>query len=226
VTRPPSTILERILVVLAIAVAGLWAYRLATGPPTGLWLVAKASFAPLLALAAFSRRDAADHALLGVALLAHGAGDLLLEVRFVAGVVAFLVGQLLYVALFWRRRRPVEEIGGGARIGAGAVALVGALFLGLLAPRLAGALAVAIPVYAVSLLAMATTALWSGRGQPWVGLGGLLFVASDALLSMELFLGGMTPGRLLVWPLYALAQLAIVLGWLRPVAAPRAGLAL
>jgi len=214
VTRPAPKLLERILVLLAVAVAGLWAYRLATGPPTGIWLAAKAAFAPLLAIAAFARRDAVDRALLGTALVAHGAGDLLLEVRFVAGVVAFLLGQLLYVAIFWRRRRPVEEIGGGARIGAGVVALVGALFLGMLAPRLAGALAIVVPVYAVSLLAMATTALWSGRGQPWVGLGGLLFVASDALLAMELFLGGMTPGRLLVWPLYATAQLLIVLGWL------------
>jgi uncharacterized membrane protein YhhN len=177
----------------------------------------------LLAAIAAGRRAAARDGLLALALALHAAGDVLLELALLAGLAAFLAGHLAYVALFWPARRDADELGGAIRLALGALALVGALFLALLGPVLEGAAVVAVPLYVVALLAMAGAALLAGRGQPLVGLGGLLFVASDALLAIELFLGGFGGAqgargwsvRLLVWPLYVAAQLALALGWVR-----------
>ena len=61
---------------------------------------------------------------------------------------------------------------------------------------------------------MAGSALICRRGRPFLPLGALLFVGSDALLSLGLFERGASAGSRLVWPLYALAQMAIAFGWI------------
>ena len=208
--------IDRALVAIAVAAAALWLAATAAGTAAGALLAAKGAVLPLLALVAWRRRrEIAGGAALAVALLLHGAGDLLLELAFLAGVGAFFAGHLVYIALFWRHRRAVDDLGGGAKLAIGMLALTGALFLALFGARLGGALAIAVPLYVAALLTMAASALAAGRGQPLVGAGALLFVASDGLLAVELFLGGAGGGRLLVWPLYVAAQLAMALGWIR-----------
>ena len=218
------TALERALVALALAGALVWLVASARGEAGGALLAAKAAPAVLLAAIAAGRSAAPRDGLLALALVLHAAGDVLLEVAFLAGLAAFLAGHLAYLALFWPARRAVDELGGATKLGLGALALLGALFLALLGPGLEGARAAAVPLYVAALLAMAGAALVSGRGQPWVSAGALLFVASDALLGLELFLGlggsvepagaRSLPG-LAVWPLYVAAQLALALGWVR-----------
>jgi uncharacterized membrane protein YhhN len=130
---------------------------------------------------------------------------------------------LLYVRVFWRHRLALDDVGGGAKLAVGGLALFAAGFLAFLAPRLAGALTPAIPIYVAALTAMGGAAWWCGHGRPWVPLGATLFVFSDALLGLELFAGGAPGGRALVWPLYVTGQVAIATGWAQSRSAKREG---
>lgn len=205
---------SRILIALsALGALAWWATLLLAAAPA--WALAFKALAvlPLGALALARRREAG--ALLGLGLLAHACGDLLLEVTtLVVAVAAFGTGHLLYAVLFGRRMRSWDEVGGGAKVGLGLLALVAGL---LLPPLLAAAPAgLRLPVggYVALLVGMAAFALVTGRGQPWVALGALAYVLSDALLGAQMFglTGGL--GRGLTWPLYWGGQLAMAIGWL------------
>jgi len=209
------TRLDRGLLALALLGAVGWgAVNLAHAGAGTLWPL-KALTVPPLALLAWRRRESVPGArLLAAALAAHAAGDLLLEIApLLAGVAAFAAGHLLLVTLFWRHRVGWDEVKGGPKLRLGLLALTGALTLSLLRGGLRGPLSLAVPGYAMTLLAMAATAQLARRGQPFVAAGAVAFVLSDALLGLALFrhLAGGAP---LVWPLYVVAQGSIALGWI------------
>jgi uncharacterized membrane protein YhhN len=209
----------------AVAAAIGWFAVLISGADGDAWLAVKAAAVGWLAVWAFARRDHdADAGWLAAALLADAAGDLLLELAFLAGVGAFFVGHLLYIALFWRRRLALDDVGAGRKLALGLIALAAALFVAVLAPRLHGAMTIAVPLYAGALAAMCGAAWLCSRGRPWVPAGATLFLASDALLSLQLFAGGVPGGRLAVWPLYFAGQALIAWGWLRSGVATGAAL--
>jgi uncharacterized membrane protein YhhN len=205
---------SRILVALAaLGAVAWWATLLLAAVPA--WALAFKALAvlPLGALALARRSEAG--ALLGLGLLAHACGDLLLEVTtLVAAVASFGTGHLLYAVLFGRRMRSWEEVGGGAKVGLGLLALLAGLLLPPVLDAAPAGLRLPVGGYVALLVAMAALALVSGRGQPWVALGALAFVLSDALLGMQMFGLAAGLGRGLTWPLYWGGQLAIALGWL------------
>ncbi len=138
-------------------------------------------------------------------------GDVLLDIWFEVGMVGFLVMQLCYIAGFlrlgaWaglRTRWPVAV----------AYLLVGVGANVALWPHL-GDLAVPVLVYSTAILTMA--ALASGVTSR-VGLGGALFVISDALIGVDKAGAGF-PGRgLIVLLTYLAAQYLIATGWARRV---------
>jgi uncharacterized membrane protein YhhN len=197
----------------ALAAAGWWATLLFEAVPT--WAVGLKALAvlPLAALAIACRPGAGP--LLGLALLVHSCGDLLLEVApFLVAVATFGVGHLIYAAMFARARRPWDEVAGGAKLALGGLALA----LGVLLPTILAAapveLRLPVGIYALVLGTMAALAQVSGRGQPWIAAGALAYVASDALLGLHLFGGSVPAGRALIWPLYWCGQAAIALGWI------------
>jgi len=202
---------ERILWILAVAAALVW-WRIS--PHAVGWQLAFKALPVLLVASAFWQGGSrvADRGRVAAALLLHAAGDLGLELEFLAGMALFLVGHLLWIGALWRRHRSAEALSGGDRLRLGALALAGAALLVVLSPRLGGAMRVAVPAYAATLLVMAGLAQLSRRGRPWVPLGGLIFVASDALLGSGRFLHARAAGGL-VWPLYIAAQLTLAGGW-------------
>ena len=205
---------SRALVALSCAAAVAWAILNLESEARGALVIVKGATVGALALAALLQRASLPGgALLAVALAAHAAGDVLLELSLLAGVAAFFLGHLGYFALFWPERRAVGEIGGASKLLLGLLALLAALFLARLAPALDGAERWAIPVYVAALVSMAGSAVVCRRGRPWVPLGALLFLVSDALLSFGLF-GAATESSRLVWPLYAGGQIAIACGWI------------
>lgn len=179
------------------------------------WLVAKFATVAVLALLAVSMRQrVAGSRLVATALGLHALGDVLIERRFELGLGAFLAGHLVWIALFWRHRRSLDELHGGRKLALGALAITAALVLAVLVPRLpAGPLAIAVPGYVAVLVLMAGSAWLARPAQPWLEVGGSLFVLSDALLGLREFagLGGV---GVVVWPLYVAAQLNLALGWL------------
>jgi uncharacterized membrane protein YhhN len=117
------------------------------------------------------------------------AGDVLLMLprdRFVAGLAAFLVAHLLYIAAFTSNGVAVTWWI------ALTLAAYGVVLLRILLLHVAARLKPAVIVYALALLTMAWTAAErDGSGPPPTGafalMGGVLFVASDSALAINRF---------------------------------------
>jgi uncharacterized membrane protein YhhN len=207
---------DRLLLLAALAAACAYGTFAAGAQVSLAWALIKGIPMTALALLAVRHRGREGAALLAAALAIHAAGDVLLELApLLAGVGAFLAGHLAYAALFVRLRESWARVRGGAKLRLGLLLLA----VGAAAPVVvAGApapLRLPIAAYAAALTAMAALAQLTRRGVP-VGLGALLFVASDALLGAGWFGGAAIPGgRGLVWPLYVGGQLSIALGVLR-----------
>lgn len=145
------------------------------------------------------------------------AGDVLLMLpgdHFVAGLVAFLLAHLCYIAAF---------VPGMRRRDAAWAALPLLLYAGInlagLWPYLPPALKAPVLAYVLVLAAMAMAAIarWRGaaRTSPLRGaagsaaVGALLFVASDSLLAWDRFAGTVPAPALAVLATYFLAQWCI-----------------
>jgi len=159
--------------------------------------------------------------LLGLALALSAIGDFALSRRgnhaFLAGMGAFALAHLVYIALFFRLilvgSRPPDVLH----------AVLSGLILGAalsckrwLVPY-AGALKLPVIAYIVILTTMSILAFWVPI-QFWpVQLGAALFVLSDFVLSLTIFrLGDKRPWRrfasIVVWSSYFLAQCFLAWG--------------
>ena len=130
--------------------------------------------------------------------------------RFRAGVAAFLVGHLAYLACFASLGLPMP-----AWSWAGLAVLAAALFATRsVVPathRLEGpALSVPVAVYSVVIGAMLLCAWFTGV--PLVALGASVFVVSDAVLSIDRFVRPIPHARLILMITYHVGQALIVAG--------------
>ena len=134
--------------------------------------------------------------------------------------VAFLIGHLIAIHLYWRHRRAAL---------APSQKLLGLVLL-VTVPLIAWALpadrasAPGIALYSTGLGAMAAAAWTSSFPRYRVGLGAVLFVLSDLLIFAHVgpLAHSVLPG-LLIWPLYYFGQFLIctgVIGELRSRATP------
>lgn len=154
------------------------------------------------ALASSSTREAR---MIAAVMVAGAAGDVALELSTVAGGAFFLLSHLIAIALYLRSRRPSPA---ASQRAAAAALLVGVPLSAWLLARDPQAV-----VYAAALGAMAGSAWLSRFSRYHVGLGALLFVASDLLIFARL--GGVLDEAVtgwLVWPLYYAGQLLICTG--------------
>ncbi len=142
----------------------------------------KATLMPLLL--AWSRSRQAPP-LLQAALLASAAGDLLLETELQsAGIAAFAAAHACYLALMLP-----ESTQRSWRV----LAAYGALWAALVAVLSRGLGSQRVPVAAYALL-LTATAVVSRWHNPRSGVGGALFLVSDALIALRLA-GKDFPGR-------------------------------
>ena len=182
------------------------------------WLVAF-KLASILPLALLGFRV---NSRLGIALTFGAIGDLALGVRqlgsldadklFLFGLSSFLLGHLVYIAMF-RKCRATDGWKTGWVRWLGVLVIVIALgaVLGTLRNSL-GSLLLPVVVYALVLAAMAISAQLTEIGNPLAALGALCFVASDAMLAIGKFSGPFPGHEPLVWVTYYFAQLLIFLG--------------
>ncbi|MEL0251965.1 MAG: lysoplasmalogenase, partial [Novosphingobium sp.] len=146
------------------------------------------------------------HARMIAGVMALGAiGDMVLEVNFTGGAVAFLLGHLLAIALYMGFRRELPSLSQKA------TAVITLLVVPLIAYELSGRGDVAL--YALSLAGMAAAAWMSSFPRYRVGMGAMMFVASDLLIfgRMGPLATSPLPG-LLIWPLYYFGQFLICTG--------------
>lgn len=135
------------------------------------------------------------------------------DAPFLLGLASFLVGHVCYLAAFARHGVHGKGIVAGGLIVAGAAVLV--LPKVVSGARRAGGieLAAVVAVYAATLAAM--TILAVGTSAIATAAGGVLFLASDLLIAVQRFVGGVRHGSLLVIVTYHAAQVLIVVGLIR-----------
>ena len=203
---PRRTLSEHRPWLLLSLVAALAFYVLEDARIGGLYIIAiKGAAVGLLAVYALARHSSADARLLAGALALSALGDMGMLLDEQAGGALFLTSHLAAIALYMRNRR-VKPAGSQK---AAAFALL--LLVPVIAWVIVGSLLVVL--YALVLGAMAAAA-WTSRFPRYrVGVGALLFVASDLLIFARM---GAWPGNpvsaWLVWPLYYAGQFLIATG--------------
>lgn len=218
----PSLLTRRrpLLLALAVLAAGAYFAALAVGA-TGSRILTKP--VPVLSLAAWAwcaERDRYARRL-SVGLLLSAAADLLIEWRFLAGLLVFLAAHLAYIAAFWTEARGLRALR------ALPFAAWGVLIVLLLSPGL-GPLAAPVVVYTAAICTM----LWraaarvgsSGRGgrSEWAALAGALaFSASDTLIALDRFHAPIPGARVPIMLLYWAGQLGLALSAERAAPAGR-----
>ncbi|WP_269713783.1 lysoplasmalogenase family protein [Caulobacter sp. NIBR2454] len=199
------------LVLLAAVVAGVsymasWNMDL----PLAASAAWKGAAVSLLALYAGLRAEGRDGWLLCAALAFYALGDVLLEViGLTRGAVAFLIGHLVAIALYWRNRDRRLTM---ARLVAALAIVPATVVISYLLPA-DRSFAPGVAFYAFGLSLMAAAAIASRFNRAGVGLGAVLFVISDLLIFAR---AGPLEGEAWVgfgvWGLYLAANLLICLG--------------
>lgn len=198
--------------------AFLWFYLIGRHMPVGLLpALIKGAAVALLAVLALIRGQGRDGNLLAAVLAFGAAGDVAIEYIQTVGAALFLVGHGLAIWLYLQNRR--RKLTASQNV----LALVMVLIIPPMAFHLPSDRAQAWPVaaYAFGLAAMAAAA-WTSRFSRYVvGLGAVLFVASDLLIFARMgpLAESQLPG-LLIWPLYYVGQFLICLGVLRGLQQP------
>lgn len=200
------------LLAAAVVASGLDWTAVATGRQRLEWAAKPATLALLVGVAlALDPASEAARAWFVAALLASLAGDVLLMLpaeRFAAGLAAFLVAHLAYLAGFLADGHHLVPLLAGVALVAAGVATAGRPVVRGAARR-SPALARAVVAYVAALGAMAVAG-WS-TGEPAAMAGTALFLASDGLLARDRFVAPAPGGRVAVHATYHVAQGLIVL---------------
>lgn len=191
---------------LASLVAGTSYWLASKGQVPGLWLILwKGAGVALLAAYAWAHHPSRNAHLIALVMALGAIGDMVLEVKFTGGAMAFLLGHLVAISLYLKFRR--EQATPSQK----AAAITTLLAVPLISFQLTGQAQVAL--YALGLSGMAAAAWLSSFPRYRVGLGAMMFVASDLLIFARMgpLAGSAIPG-LLIWPLYYFGQFLICTG--------------
>ena len=174
------------------------------------------------ALAAWAWLSGGSWLLTG-ALFASSIGDGFLaqkdgEKWLLPGMAAFFIAHVAYVILFNQHLPEGIVTNEPPQI---ALLVIAAVYLGLISSKL-GAMRWPVFAYAVVILAMGCAALTLPAQYVWAAYGAIAFIASDMILSLELFvLPENAPARKitspLVWVLYWGGQAAIAYAFISPL---------
>ena len=179
----------------------------------GVYLIAwKGAGVALLAVYALLRAPGIDAKLLAAVMTFGAAGDMAIELSLQAGAACFFGGHLIAIALYLRHRR--QRLTQSQKSAAAALLLATPL-IAFFFPADRGA-APLVALYALALGGMAAAAWSSAFPRYRVGLGAVLFVASDLLIFARMGpLAGSPLPDLLIWPLYYFGQFLICVGAVR-----------
>ena len=207
---PKRALIERRPWLLASLVAGISFTFVKDGALAGLFkIVWKGAGVALLAVYALLRAPGTDGKLLAAVMALGAAGDMAIEISLEAGAAFFFVGHIVAIALYARHRRPRLM---QSQKAAAAALLLGTPLIAFFLPADRSA-APAVALYALALGGMAAAAWSSAFPRYRVGLGAVLFVASDLLIFARMGPLAATPlPDLLIWPLYYVGQLLICTG--------------
>jgi uncharacterized membrane protein YhhN len=202
---------------LAVSVVAmlLYGFVLAGRPSSALRTIVKTLAVGLLVIPALIQ-EAPGLLILGLALCAVGDAFLAGNPKrwLIFGMLAFLAGHVSYIFLFAGLRDPAVELSGPQIAGLAAVAAAGVAMLAFLWKAL-GPMRPAVTIYVIAISVMAGFSLLLEPSVFWpVMLGSVAFMASDAILAINLFreeqlFGSPLATRWSVWFLYYGAQVGI-----------------
>ncbi|MGV0625773.1 lysoplasmalogenase [Mycolicibacter minnesotensis] len=185
---------------------------------TGQWVgqpLFKSAMALLLMIAAVGHPIAREARWLIPALGLSAAGDWLLaipwwEPSFVAGLTAFLLAHLCYLAALV----PLVVVSRGRLVGVGLIGVSCLAILIWLWPGMAReGMTVPVTVYMLVLGAMVCVALLAQLPTRWTAIGAGCFAVSDAMIGISQFVLGNELLAVPIWWAYAAAQLMITAGF-------------
>ncbi|WDE10254.1 lysoplasmalogenase [Thalassomonas haliotis] len=127
---------------------------------------------------------------------------------FIFGLGAFFIAHIAYIVALM----PIAKINGVKPYAILAYLAGGSLMLSLLLPGLAELL-VPVIAYMSILLVMAITALLSKKSNPWMMVGGLSFVISDAMIGLNKFYLTIPQAQFFIMISYYFAQYALLQGF-------------
>ncbi len=210
---PSRALIEKNPWLLASLAAGISFYFVKDSQLPGLYQMAwKGAGVALLALYALIDSHVRDGRIIALVMAFGAIGDVLIELSLYAGAIAFLFGHVTALGLYLRHRR--ESLTPSQKAAAVMLLLATPIISFLLPADRAAAPGVAI--YALTLGGMAAAAWTSSFPRYRVGLGAVLFVASDLLIFARIgpLASSALPG-LLIWPLYYFGQFLICTGVIR-----------
>jgi uncharacterized membrane protein YhhN len=215
---PSEPALARIVLVAAVIAGASYMATWDLGLSPGLAILWKGAGVGLLALYAALRARSIDGWLVAGVMAFGALGDVLLETSgLTVGAAAFLVGHLIAIGLYLRKRRP----GGAAQLAA--IMLIPITMAAAFALPADRQLALSAAAYSAGLGGMAAAAWISRFPRALTGLGALMFLVSDLLIFARAGpLSDVAWVGFAVWVFYFAGQLLIVLGVTRTLAAPLA----
>lgn len=199
----------RWLPLLGVALAATYPLSWGMGLAQPVTIAWKGAGVALLALWALRNARATDGYLLALVMALGALGDILLEVAFAAGALSFMAGHAVAIWLYLRNRRAARSM---SQTALGLLLIPATLLIAFLLPA-DRTQAPGVALYALFLAAMAATAWTSSFPRYRVGLGAILFLASDLLIFARMgpMAGSIVP-TVGIWPLYYLGQLLICTG--------------
>lgn len=203
---PQRALIEQRPWLLASLIAGISYWFVAGSWIPGAYLILwKGAGVGLLAIYAWRHHPVADAHRIALVMALGALGDMVLEVSFTGGALAFLFGHMAAIALYLKHRRPVLDTAQRFTAAALLLAVPLASYALTFRPEVA--------LYALGLGGMTAAAFASDFPRQRVALGALLFAVSDLLIFARM--GPMAESRiphLLVWPLYYFGQFLITVG--------------
>lgn len=203
---PERALIEQRPWLLASLIAGISYWFVAGSAIPGLYLILwKGAGVGLLAVYAWRHHPVADAHRIALVMALGALGDMILEVDFTFGALAFLLGHLFAIALYLKHRRrvinPTERLATAGLL----------LAIPIASFALSGRPEVAL--YALSLGGMTAAAYASDFPRTRVALGAAMFAASDLLIFARMGpLAESEIPHILVWPLYYFGQFLITVG--------------
>lgn len=199
----------------------LWLFLLAVAAGASFWFVGqhtipalpwvawKGAGVALLAIWAAVNAHNRDGWLITAVMALGALGDVLLERSQTGGALAFLAGHVVAIILYLLHRRTKPS---PSQVALSILLLAAVPVIAFLLPADRTA-APGVAVYATGLGAMAASAWISRFPRYRVGLGAVMFVASDLLIFSEMgpLAGSLVP-FFLIWPLYFAGQALIAWG--------------
>ncbi len=178
----------------------------------------------MLALYVLCRGRSGREWTLALALLFHSIGDVVLDMDggglFLFAIGAFLLGHLFYIATFVPDVRANLRMTRGKRIFVAGIVLYSLVAFPVLLPRVETGMILPVILYTIAIGTMVVMSVLPGYRGKWITIGALLYIASDSLIAVNLFVVDVPASHYLTWPAYYAAQALIVAGVLREKSLP------